>query len=69
MASYISDNPLFIVNGFIYAGITKALNGKDINDASSDPEDIATITSEESDDDNEDNTFIDFIVLITNYLL
>ena len=50
MASYISDNPQFIVNGFIHAGITKALNGEDINDAS-----IATTTSEESDDD-EDNT-------------
>ena len=32
MASYISDNPQFIVNGFIHAGITKALNGEDIND-------------------------------------
>ena len=64
MASYISDNPQFIVNGFIHAGITKALNGKDITDtSSSDPEDVATTTSEDSDDDDEDSTLIDFIVL------
>ena len=50
------------MNGFIHAGITEALNGEDINDASSDPEDITITTSEESDDD-EDNTLIDFILL------
>ena len=60
MASYISHNPQFIMNGFIHVGITKALNGEDINDASSDSEDVATTTFEESD---EDNTLIDFIVL------
>ena len=62
MANYISDNPQFIVNGFIHAGIAKALNGEDI--PVSDPsasEAIATTTSEESDD--EDNAVIDFIVL------
>ena len=62
MANYISDNPQFIVNSFIHAGIAKALNGEDI--PVSDPsasEAIATTTSEESDD--EDNAVIDFIVL------
>ena len=64
MASYISDNPQFIMNGFIHAGITEALNGEDIIDASSsDPEDVAITTSEESEDDDEDSTPIDFIVL------
>ena len=52
MAKYISDNPQFIVNGFIYAGIAKALNGEDIDDSSA-SEAIATTTSEESDDDDE----------------
>ena len=59
MANYISDNPQFIVNGFICAGIAKALNGEDIPPLAS--EAIATTTSEESDD--EDNAVIDFIVL------
>ena len=30
MVKYISDNPQFIVNGFIHAGIAKALNGEDL---------------------------------------
>jgi len=52
------------VNDFIHAGITKALNDEDMNDASSsDPEDVATTTSEETDDNDEDSTVIDFIVL------
>ena len=34
MAKYISNNPQFIVNGFIHAGIAKALNGEDTNDSS-----------------------------------
>ena len=65
MANYIGDNPQFIVNGFIHAGIAKALSGEDIDNTPSDPsasEAIATTTSEESDDD-EDDTHIDLIVL------
>ena len=42
------------MNGFIDAGITKALNDEDINDGPSDSEDMAaTTTFEESDDDDE----------------
>ena len=48
------------MNGFIHAGIAKALNGEDIDNPSA-PEAIATTTSEESDDD--DDTHIDLIVL------
>ena len=62
MANYIADNPPFIVNDFIHAGIVKALNGEDIDNTPSASEAIATTTSEESDDD-EDNTHIDLIVL------
>ena len=64
MAKYIGDNSQFIVNGFIHAGIAKALNGEDIDNLSSDPSALEAIasTSEESDDD-EDNTHSDFIVL------
>ena len=65
-ANYIGDNPQFIVNGFIYAGIAKALDSENLNDSSSElsaSEAIATTTSEESDDNDEDNAVIDFIVL------
>ena len=41
MAEYLSDNPQFIVNGFIRSGISKALDGYDDRD------------SEESDQDSE----------------
>ena len=41
------------MNGFIHAGIAKALNGEDIDNSSA-PEAIATTTSEESDDDEND---------------
>ena len=34
MAKYIGNNPQFIVKGFIYVGIAKALSGEDIHDPS-----------------------------------
>ena len=34
MTHYIGDNPQFIVNSFIHASITKALNGEDIDNSS-----------------------------------
>ena len=37
LSKYISNNPMFIVNGFIRAGITKAIDG--IIEDSSDSED------------------------------
>ena len=66
-ADYISNNPHIIVNGFVHAGISSALDG---NTASVPNCDVDT-TSEESDgeesddDDNdeEDNAVIDFIML------
>ena len=37
MAKYISDNPQFIVNGFIRSGITGALDGVVQDDGADDP--------------------------------
>ena len=59
---YKSDNPQFKVSSFTYAGIAKALSGGDIDDSSA-SEAIATTTSEESDDvDNENSTYLAFII-------
>ena len=60
-ADYISNNPQFIVNGFVRAGITSALDGN----TTSVPDCDVDTTSEESDgdDDEEDNAIIDYIVL------
>ena len=67
VADYISNNSHIIVNGFVHAGISSALDG---NTASVSNCDVDT-TSEESedeqsdndDDDEEDNAVIDCIVL------
>ncbi len=49
MVDYIEENPDFIVNGFIKAGILSALNGKF-------PDDEAAVNSDDSeDDDSEDD--------------
>ena len=66
MADYISNNPDFIVNGFLHAGISQALDGKTISDLPV-ANCVVESTSEESDDDDnddeEDNAIVDYIVL------
>ena len=59
MSQYIADNPQFIVNGFMRAGISHALDGFDNdeeeNGEDSEPEDEAV--SEEEYDYMEEDTF------------
>ena len=52
MADYISDNPQFIVNGFIRSGITDALDG---TYNSSDDSDASENTDGEFPSDSEDD--------------
>jgi len=66
MFEYISDNPQFIVNGFIRAGITGALDGKSTdNEPLPDTQESCSEDSDTADDDSdkEDNSVIDYIVL------
>jgi len=56
MVDYIDQNPQFIVNGFIHAGITGALDGK--SDESDAPEN-------DSDEDHNENEAVNYIVLKT----
>ena len=60
-ADYISNNLHIIVNGFVHAGISSALDGN----TTSVPDCDVDTTSEESDvdDEEEDNAIIDHIVL------
>ena len=37
MADYISNNPQIIVNGFMHAGITRALDGLELDESSDTP--------------------------------
>lgn len=54
----ISDNPQFIVNGFLHAGISKALDG-DNNDTS--VSEVNDNTADASDEDEPDNAFVDLL--------
>ena len=70
MADYISNNPQFIVNGFLHAGISEALDGNTDNDTpvfNSDETKSESDDEEEDnaddDDDDESNPIIDYIVL------
>ena len=63
MASYISNNPSFIVNGFIRFGITGALDG--VVDDSSEPEQEdkqfdSNDEVSECDESNEDVSFSEY---------
>ena len=75
MADHISNNPQFIVNGFLHAGISEALDGKTDNDTpvpnlddteteSDDEEedDADDDDNDDDDDDDESNPIIDYIV-------
>ena len=55
MWDYISDNPQFIVNGFLHSGISKALDGDD--DDTSVPEDNSTMDTSDEDEDS----FVDLL--------
>ena len=59
MWDYIENNPQFIVNGFLHAGISKALDGEDDDIPVPEVTDSATDTS----DEEPDNSFVDYIVL------
>ena len=66
MYDYISDNPDFIVNGFLHSGISKALDDTSDDDLpQSDTNDNVNETSSESSDESgdEDNAVVDYIVL------
>jgi len=60
MFKYINDNPQFIVNGFVRAGITGTLDGKEPDNESVPDIHVEESTSEDSktdeDDEEEDNT-------------
>ena len=65
MYDYISNNPDFIVNGFLYSGISKALDDitddlPQLNTNDSDNE-MSSDSSDESGD--KDNAVIDYIVM------
>ena len=53
MSQYISDNPLFITNGFIRAGITRVLDGIEHYDMSEDNNESAGSNSESETEDDE----------------
>lgn len=61
MAEYLSDNPLFIVNGFIRSGITSAYDGLRESDADAGDEDEFDdeLTDEDEFDDDSDEEEID----------
>ena len=66
MYDYISNNHDFIVNGFLYSGISKALDGTCDDDLPQlDTNDNANETSSESSNEpvDEDNAVVDYIVL------
>ena len=52
MADYITQNPQFIVNGFVHAGITGALDGRSEYDVP-DQGDASSSTSDPDEDKNE----------------
>ena len=54
MADYISENPQFIVNGFIHSGITGALVGLSETDSEDKQETDSEQDSDESEDESED---------------
>lgn len=58
MWDYISDNPQFIVNGFLHAGISKELDG-DNNDTF--VSEVNDNTADASDEDEPDNAFVDLL--------
>ena len=66
MYDFISNNPDFIVNGFLHSGINKALDSiTDDNLPQLDTNDSDNETSSDSsgESDDEDNAVIDYIVL------
>ena len=66
MYDFISNNPDFIVNGFLHSGINKALDSiTDDNLPQLDTSDSDNETSSDSsgESDDEDNAVIDYIVL------
>ena len=64
MYDYISDNPDFIVNGFLHSGISKALDGTCDDDLPQlDTNDNETSSESLDESGDEDNTVIDYIVL------
>ena len=65
MADYITNNPQFIVNGFIHSGISKALDGGAIDDLYLSVTNESDPTDETSSDgsDEDDAAAIDYIVL------
>ena len=61
MASYISNNPQMIVNGFIHSGIAGALDGQEMTDDVVEPEDSQERDSEDDfDEDDFEESEADF---------
>ena len=63
MWDYIMNNSQFIVNGFLHARISKALDGEEDDGEIPIPEvtDTATVTSDG--DEEPDNSFVDYTVI------
>ena len=63
-ADYISNNPHIIVNGFIHAGISSALDGNTASVPNCEVDTTSEVSDDDDDDgDEEDNAVIDYIVL------
>ena len=60
MRDYIVNNPQFIVNGFVHAGISKGLDGEDDGDI---PVPEVTSSATDTSDEEPHNDFVDYIVL------
>jgi len=57
MVDYITQNPQFIINGFVHAGITGALDGRSESDLP-EQDDV----SSNSDEDDDENEIVDYVV-------
>ena len=66
MYDYISNNPNFVVNGFLHSGISKTLDGitdDDLPQLDTNDSDNETLSDSSDESGDEDNAIIDYIVL------
>jgi len=59
MVDYITQNPQFIIDGFVHTGIT--LDDRSESDVP-EQDDVSSTTSD-SDEDGDENNIVDYIVL------
>ena len=66
---YISNNPQFIVNGFLHTGISEALTDNDTPVPNSDDTESESDDDEEEDDDDDDDDDDDESNPVINYIV